>query len=264
MKDILRVAAIDRDFLAALEINLVETSPALRERQQETLQDLKRPVRWHDGIAGVPDGPVLVVANEFFDALPIRQYVGREDRWQERRIGLDAGGDLTFMLGPGTLQAELAPVENAIVEISPASTAIMAGLAARIGEHGGAALIIDYGHTGPAIGETLQAVRGHRHADPLADPGDADLTAHVDFAALKAACVGSGTHCHGPITQGDFLLKLGLLERAGRLGGGKNEATQQSIHDAVERLAGPEQMGRLFKVLAVTSGDIRPLPFAAD
>ncbi|HSM42584.1 MAG TPA: class I SAM-dependent methyltransferase [Afifellaceae bacterium] len=264
MKDILRVAAVDREFLAALDVHLVEISPALRTRQRETLKDVQPTIHWHDSIAGIPEGPLLVVANEFFDALPVRQYVAHGGRWQERRIGLDTDGRLAFVPGPGTLRTDLKPVENAIVEISPASTAVMAGLAARLGEHGGAALIIDYGHTGPAIGETLQAVRGHRYADPLADPGDADLTGHVDFAALKAVCGGTGTHCHGPITQGDFLLGLGLLERAGRLGSGKDEATQQSIRDAVERLAGPDQMGRLFKVLAVTGVDIRPLPFPAD
>jgi len=264
MKDILRVADVDREFLAALDIHLVETSPFLRKRQREILKDAQPPIHWHDSIADIPEGPLLVVANEFFDALPVRQYVGHGGRWQERRVGLDADGRLAFVPGPGTLRTDLEPVENAIVEVSPASTAVIAVLATRIGEHGGAALIVDYGHAESAIGETLQAVRGHHYVEPLVDPGDADLTAHVDFAALKAACGGTGTLCHGPITQGDFLLGLGLLERAGRLGSGKDESTQQSIRDAVERLAGPDQMGRLFKVLAVTGADIRPLPFAAD
>lgn len=264
MNDILRVAAVDQSFLAALDIHLIETSPALRASQRTTLTTHDQPIQWHDTLAAIPDGPLLAIANEFFDAMPVRQYVGRDGRWLERRIGLDSEGDLTFVAGPGSPATDLVPVDDAILEISPTSTAIIADLAARIAAAGGAALIIDYGHGEHAVGETLQAVRGHRYTDPLSDPGDCDLTAHVDFAALKAACEGAGATCHGPMNQGDFLLKLGLLERAGRLGHGKDETTQQSIRDAVERLAGPKQMGNLFKVLAITGGNFGVLPFAAD
>lgn len=264
MNDILRVAAVDQSFLTALEIHLIETSPALRASQRATLATRERPIEWHDTLATVPGGPLLAVANEFFDALPIRQYVGRNGRWLERRIGLDSVGGLTFVAGVGSPPTDVAPVEGAVLEISPTSTAIMTDLASRVGASGGGALIIDYGHAEHSIGETLQAVRDHRYADPLACPGDADLTAHVDFAALEAACEGTGATCHGPMSQGEFLLNLGLLERAGRLGHLKDAATQQSIRDAVERLAGPEQMGSLFKVLAITGGNIGVLPFAAD
>ena len=264
MSDILRVAALDADFLAALRVHLIEISPVLRARQQQTLQSAGIEVHWHETFTDIPGGPLLLVANEFFDALPIRQYAAHQAKWQERRIGLSDDCHITFTLGARTLDTGLEPVEGAIVEVSPVSSAIMNDLADRIGKHGGAALIIDYGHAETAIGETLQAVRAHQYVDPLTSPGDADLTAHVDFAALQAACSGTNAVCHGPMTQGDFLLALGLLERAGRLGRGKDETAREAIRNAVERLAGSDQMGRLFKVLAVTSSGIDPLPFSAD
>ncbi|HMB47840.1 MAG TPA: SAM-dependent methyltransferase, partial [Afifellaceae bacterium] len=251
-------------FSETARLHMVEISPALKARQQETLRAHGDRIEWHESFETIPDDPVLIIANEFFDALPIRQYVGHGERWQERRIGLADDGSLAFTLGPRALGTDIMPVEDAILEVSPLSTAIVRGWAERIGRQGGAALIIDYGHTETAVGETLQAVRAHEYVEVLADPGDADLTAHVDFAALRAACEGTGAICHGPMPQGDFLLALGLLERAGQLGRDKDNAARQVIRDAIERLAGPDQMGHLFKVLAVTGGDFRPLPFSGD
>lgn len=264
MRDILRVTALDPDLANALQVHLVEISPALRGKQKATLDAHASIMSWHESLSDIPEAPLLIVANEFFDALPVRQYVGHRGKWQERRIGLAEDGGLAFTLGPGTLETGLEAQEGAILEISPASKAIVHDLAERIAGSGGAALIVDYGHTETAVGETLQAVRRHDFTDPLAEPGDADLTAHVDFAALKAACADTGVVSHGPMNQGDFLLALGLLERAGQLGHGKEKATRQAIRDAVERLAGPRQMGRLFKVLALTTPGITPLPFQPD
>ena len=264
MSDILRVASLNPAFMNALQVHLVEISPILQDRQRERLREAGAAINWHGDLADVPAGPILLVANEFFDALPVRQYVGFQGRWQERLVGCSDDGRLTFMPGPGTPDTDFPAEDGAIFETSPASSAIVNEIANRIGDSGGAALIIDYGHVGPAVGETLQAVRDHRYVDPLASPGEADITAHVDFAALINACAGVDVRCHGPMAQGDFLLALGLLERAGQLGRDKDDATRQSIRDAVQRLAGPDQMGRLFKVLAITDPDIEPLPFATD
>ena len=264
MSDILRVAAMRPGFDSALRINLVEISPVLRTRQEEALAWTGREINWLERFSDTPAGPVLLIANEFFDALPVRQYVRTGDQWQERLIGRSDDDALFFALGPATLATTLSGEEGAILETCPASKAIMGEIAERIDAHGGAALIIDYGFEGPAVGETLQAVRKHEYVDPLESPGEADLTAHVDFSALKQACATSEVRCHGPMGQGDFLLSLGLLERAGRLGSDKDEETRQMIRDAVDQLAGPEEMGRLFKVMAIVPPSMHPLPFAND
>ncbi|WP_207620607.1 SAM-dependent methyltransferase, partial [Oharaeibacter diazotrophicus] len=165
-------------------------------------------------------------------------------------FGLAAGTVDPALLPPG---AEAAP-EGAVAEVNLAAEAIAARLAARIAAEGGALLAIDYGHAESGFGDTLQAVRRHAYADALAAPGEADLTAHVDFGALARACRAAGARVHGPVTQGEFLLSMGLLERAGRLGAGRSERERETIVAAVERLAGPEEMGTLFKVMAVTGG----------
>jgi SAM-dependent MidA family methyltransferase len=151
-----------------------------------------------------------------------------------------------------------------VFELSTAADALIAAIAARIAVQDGAALIIDYGHAESAAGDTLQAVKNHAYADPLDMPGEADLTAHVDFAALARRARVEGAAAHGPITQGEFLLKLGLLERAGRLGATADAATRESLRAAVDRLAKPDQMGTLFKVLAITRPGLVPLPFASS
>jgi SAM-dependent MidA family methyltransferase len=261
MADILRVAASAPGFRSALSVHLVETSPVLRRHQAETLA--RHDARWHASFAEVPEGPLLLVANEFFDALPIRQYVRVEGAWRERVVGLD-GDRLTFGIGPGQLEAGPQAPEGSVFELSAAAEALIAAIAARIAVQDGAALIIDYGHAESAAGDTLQAVKNHAYADPLDMPGEADLTAHVDFAALARRARVEGAAAHGPITQGEFLLKLGLLERAGRLGATADAATRESLRAAVDRLAKPDQMGTLFKVLAITRPGLVPLPFASS
>lgn len=267
MADVLRVAALRPAFLAALSVDLVETSPVLRQVQRDRLADAPCPVAWHERAEDIPDGPMLVVANEFFDALPIRQFARSPQGWRERMVGLDADGRLAFGLGPATLQAAAVTAlkdapDGAVVEVQPIGDAIMATLAARIARDGGALLAIDYGYARAGTGDTLQAMRAHAFADVLDAPGAADLTAHVNFAALATAARRTGAAVHGPITQGAFLLGLGLVERARRLAEGKDDAAFRSIEVDVGRLAGVEQMGELFKVIAVTPPGMVPPPFA--
>jgi NADH dehydrogenase [ubiquinone] 1 alpha subcomplex assembly factor 7 len=261
MADILRVSGRRPDFAAAASVHLVETSPVLRAKQAAILARGGHRADWHDSFAEVPAGAALLVANEFFDALPIRQFVRVEGRWRERVVGLDERRRLAFGIGPGLLDQGPEAAEGAILEVSPAGEALAAEIAGRIAAEGAAALVVDYGHSHAGLGATLQAVRGHAFADPLADPGEADLTAHVDFAALAASAARAGAAVHGPMTQGEFLVSLGILERAGRLGAAADEVTREAIGAAVERLAGSEQMGKLFKVLAITRPGVTPPPF---
>ena len=262
MADILRVAARQGDFAAAISVHLVETSPLLRAKQAETLGGSGYQADWHHAFSQIPEGPVLVVANEFFDALPIRQFIRRDAAWRERVVGLDAAGELAFGIGPGLLAGGPEAPEAAILEVSPAGEALAGEIARRIAAAGGAALIVDYGYAAGGPGETLQAVRRHAFVDPLAAPGEADLTAHVDFAALARQAEAAGAAVHGPIAQGEFLLSLGLRERAERLGATAAAFMREPIRAAVERLAGAEGMGELFKVLALTRPGVAPPPFA--
>ncbi len=257
MADILRVSALDTDYRQSLDVYLVETSPRLRTIQERTLKDVDVAITWADRLGDIPAGPTLLVANELFDALPIHQLVHQHGTWHPRTIGLDHAGVLTLGLGPPSLppadQAMPGPPKTGTVrEACPAGIALMAEIAGRIMDHGGAALIVDYGYCGPAFGDTLQALRDHAPVDPLADPGEADLTAHVDFHALAEAARAQGAAVHGPVEQGAFLRALGLLERAGQLGAHKTADIQAEIQRAVDRLATPDQMGTLFKVIAVT------------
>ncbi|MCT8996791.1 class I SAM-dependent methyltransferase [Chelativorans intermedius] len=266
MKDMLRtLARLDAGF-AARRFAMVETSPRLTALQQQTLS--KSPIRpqWYSRLAEVPEGPLFIVGNELFDALPIRQYVKTATGWRERLVGLDEAGDLAFVAGAGAPDPALLPPEAAtceegtVFETAPAREAMMETIASRLGTGGGAGLFIDYGHERPALGDTLQAVRRHAYAPVLADPGEADLTAHVDFAALAAVARAHGLAA-SVMSQGEFLLGLGLVERAGRLGAGRNAAVQERIRGEVERLAGPQAMGTLFKVLAVLPAATAVPPF---
>lgn len=238
-------------------LHLVEASPRLTAVQRERGLD----ATWHTAIDTLPDAPWLVVANELFDAVPARQFVAHRGQWVERCVGV-ADGALTFVLGPATLGPTDAK-DGTIREVAPAREAMMGAIAAHLARRDGLLLAIDYGHAGGADakgwGDTLQAVRAHSRADPLEAPGRHDLTTHVDFRALAAAARGAGAHIVGLVTQGEFLLGLGLLERAGALGATADEAGREAIRAAVERLAGPDAMGQLFRVLAV-SGRARSLP----
>ncbi|HEV7251811.1 MAG TPA: class I SAM-dependent methyltransferase [Mesorhizobium sp.] len=262
MRDMLQAwARLDRDNAAKLEIALVEASPQLAALQRQTLGPLAGKARWHASVEELPGGPTLFVGNEIFDALPVRQYQFAGGRWHERVVGLDEKGELSLMLGPGAPDPKALPQgvpapERAVWEVSPAREVLMEQVAGRLEAHGGAGLFFDYGHLEPAYGDTLQAVRKHRPEPVLASPGEADLTSHVDFSALAATAQRHGLDAW-TATQGDFLLAMGLLERAGRLGGGADAEAQARIRGEVERLAGPDAMGTLFKVLAVAKPEVK-------
>jgi len=255
MGDALRAAKLAPDFLAGARLHLVETSPVLRMAQECTL-GAHRP-RWHERAEDLPDGPILVVANEFFDALPVRQFIRRETGWHERRIGLGEDGEtFVFTLDPTPNEVAIPPISDsarlgAIREVAPATLALAAWLGARIARDGGAALIVDYGYYPSVCGDTLQALRDHRAHFVLDDPGDADLTAHVDFGAIADAARTGRARAWGPAPQGDFLLSLGIEERA-RLLAAANPVQNANIVAAYRRLIDPFAMGSLFKVLAVT------------
>ena len=248
-RDALR--AMSRAGLAP-NVHLVEGSPALRAVQAEAVPGAS----FHTDAADLPEaGPLLLVANEFLDALPIRQLVRADAGWRERMIGL-AGDDFAFVAGPSDMTAALtsshanAP-QGTIVETSPASAAIVGEVAGRVMRQGGAALFIDYGHLTPRTGSTLQAVRAHRRVDPLAQPGEADLTAHVDFPAL--AMIAEQTGCHVRMTtQGEWLSAMGIDVRAAALARAA-PAQASAVAAARDRLVKPAEMGQLFKVMAITA-----------
>ena len=268
MADALRAARLVPEFRAAIDVHLVENSPLLRVRQAKILRAAELTPAWHDDFAGVPGGPLLLVANEFFDALPIHQFQRVGDGWRERVIALDAAGHgFRFALAaPGPAAALLAPAQagapdGAIAEICPAGRDLAAAIGARVARDGGAALIVDYGPAESAAGDSLQAVRRHRPVDPLADPGAADLTAHVDFAALARAATAAGAAAHGPLPQGLLLDRLGILMRAAVLVQRATPAQVRDIRTAARRLRDPANMGRLFKALAIAAPGLAPPEF---
>jgi len=245
--------------------HLVETSPVLREAQERTLAGTG--AVWHAGIESLPPGPALILANEFFDCLPVRQFERRPTGWHERQVGLARDGALAFGLSPEPIPGlEADGPDGALMSVPTAGLALMRSVARRLCAEGGALLAIDYGHVRPGFGDTLQALSGHRFTDPLAAPGEADLTHHVDFAALAKAAEAEGAARHGPVDQGDFLAAIGLFARAGRLKARADPAQSAAIDAAVSRLTDPGRsgMGSLFKVLAVSGPSLGPLPgFAA-
>ncbi|PTM92650.1 class I SAM-dependent methyltransferase [Mycoplana dimorpha] len=270
MSDMLRVIArLAPDLYADATFHLIETSPRLRAVQKETIGAHADRFVWHESFDEVPGGFLLLAANELFDAIPIRQFIRTPHGFRERMVGLDADGELTFAAGVAGIDPALLPEghrnqpEGGIFEYAPAREAVMAAIAERLHIEGGTALLIDYGHVSSGFGDTLQAVLRHAYDPPLAHPGEADLTSHVDFERLAAVGRAAGLRVHGPLHQGDFLMGLGLAERASALGRGRDESLQRQIVADVERLAGSGagNMGDLFKVLAVSSADVALAPF---
>jgi NADH dehydrogenase [ubiquinone] 1 alpha subcomplex assembly factor 7 len=253
MADALRATRGIPGFHAAVDLHLVEINEQLRALQNQALAAFKP--SWHARFDDVPDSPLLLVANEFFDALPVRQFEKTARGWTERMVGLgDDGVTLRLALAPGVTPYAAAlpdaPV-GAQAEICEAGLALAGAIGERLKRFAGWALIVDYGHDG-ALGASLQAVRSHRGADILDRPGETDLSAHVDFAALARA---TGRPTFGPVGQGDFLQRLGIAERARALKARASEAQRAAIDAAFARLIAPDQMGTLFRVLAV--GDDR-------
>jgi SAM-dependent MidA family methyltransferase len=254
MRDALRALKLMPEFRDSLEVVLVEVSPALRQVQAEMLADCGVPLRWSENFdTDSMKGPIFLIANEFFDALPLRQYVKTKRGWCERMVTIGEDGALAFALAPGTLPAGLVPAnrdgapEGGVYEQSVAGEAIAEQTAHVIARDVGAALIIDYGYDTPGFGETLQAVAGHQFADVLADPGASDLSAHVDFHALAQAARQGGANVFGPVGQGTFLTSIGIVERAEALS--RNHLEIMTAQR--DRLVNADQMGTLFKVLAI-------------
>ena len=233
----------------APSVHFVETSPVLREMQDRAVPG----AAFHDGIDSLPaDRPLIVIANEFFDALPIRQLVRTESGWRERMVDVE-GDRLVASMGDQRFDTVVPEgLDGDVIETSPAAAAILRDLAARIVAQGGALLAIDYGYEGPAAGDTLQAIHRHRFADPFEAAGEQDLTAHVDFAALADAARAEGATVHPVVAQGELLGALGIAARAGALARAAPDRRSE-IEAAWRRLCAPDAMGTLFKALALTA-----------
>lgn len=270
MTDILRVVQrIAPPLYETMSVHLVETSPRLAEAQQKKLASHGDKISWHESFEEVPPGFLLIVANELFDAIPIRQFVKTPQGFRERVVALGADDELIFTSGLASIDPELLPPFperqpiGTIFEYSPAREAVMAAIAKKLKSQGGTALIIDYGHVVSGFGDTLQALRMHEFDPVLAHPGEADLTSHVDFESLVKTAESNGVHVIGCLPQGDFLYGLGLRERAQALAAKATPDQTLEIAEAVNRLAGEGvgKMGELFKVLAVSSTPVHLLPF---
>lgn len=267
--DLLRAARALPAFRRAIRLHLIELSPILRATQQRLLRDAD--VVWLDRTEDLPDGPLIVVANEFLDALPIRQLVRGWRFWAERMVALDPKDRLVFVDGPETPALSLLVPEElretsppgTIFEVCPQALALAATLGSRFGRWPGAALFIDYGRAASTPGASLRAVSDHRPAAPLQAPGCADLSAEVDFEALAASARASGAAAYGPVPQGRFLQALGAAARLAALSARASPAERERLQSGLSRLIDPAQMGTLFKVMALTSPGL-PVPPGFD
>jgi NADH dehydrogenase [ubiquinone] 1 alpha subcomplex assembly factor 7 len=242
MADLLRATQKIPGFHAALSVRLLEISPALKQKQWQALAGKHADLGWLESLDALAPQPLFFVANEFFDALPIRQFVECDGEWRERLIEC-VDGQLRF-----TIAAEAGATKETCEEAG----AIMAQLAAHIAAHGGAGLAIDYGYT-QGSGDTLQAMRKHRYFEVLGKPGQADITAHVDFAALAEAAKAAGARVFGAVPQGKFLMKIGAGQRVQRLVAGATKEESDLLIAGLDRLASPEKMGEIFKVMAISA-----------
>jgi NADH dehydrogenase [ubiquinone] 1 alpha subcomplex assembly factor 7 len=267
MLDALRAVQVMPSFRSAIVAHFVEISPALQRLQRQAFTGTGIAVNWHRTLEEVPDGPMIILANEFFDALPVQQAVMCADGWHERvvRIGDDNTLQFSSARDPIPLFDQLLPASVRRPKIGDIfewrADQVALELGRRVTRANGAALVIDYGHAQSAVGETLQAVGAHQYADPLMEPGQVDLTAHVDFSAIAQAAESMNARAHGPIEQGEFLRRLGIVERAERLKAAA-PAKAAEIDAALERLTSAERtgMGRLFKVMGFAQRKLGPLP----
>lgn len=264
MSDILRVACRAPGFRDGLRLALFETSPPLMTEQKARLEVYEP--RWLQNFDAFENGPVIIVANEFFDALPIRQFVRRDGHWHERQVGLK-DGKRVFGLSPTPIPAEAMPdavkdaTNDSVFEINFAGAEVMSRLAKVVAKQGGSILAVDYGYATSQTGETLQGVRRHAYADVLDAPGETDLSAHVDFGALANVAGQAGLAIQPLATQGQFLSRLGIGERAAALAQA-NPGSASDISAAHDRLVGQDQMGTLFKVFCAHSPGLQPSGFA--
>jgi len=268
MKDAMRAAKVMPAFTQAAVLHLVEISPPLQALQEASLAELNIPTFWHKTLTDVPGGPAVLVANEFFDALPVNQAVRMADGWHRRAVTIAADDSLAYIAEPAPLahfEATLPPAVRAAREgevFEWRSDTETMELGRRLAREPAAALVIDYGHAESATGETLQALRAQLFADPLSAPGEADLTAHVDFEALARTVEAMGARVYGPIEQGEFLRRLGIDTRAAQLKAKSERAKGHEIDAALARLTGSGRtgMGSLFKVAAITHPSMPPPP----
>jgi len=273
MSDALRAVKNVPGFTDAARISLIEMSPVLRDRQRETLEaGGHTDIEWWRDLSQVADGPTLIVANEFFDAMPVRQFVMTDGEWFERLVSIDPDThDLCYLLSDQPAKPHILPHgleggnDGDIVEVSPPGLRVMHTLADRLVKQGGAALVIDYGHEKTAVGETLQALRGHKYARVLDAPGEQDLTVHVDFQELARVAGEAGASIVGPVSQAAFLSRLGIDIRLQRLlGNAADEKVAAELLSGARRLIDPDKMGELFRVMTVASPTLPAPPGFAD
>ncbi|AFX98398.1 hypothetical protein A1OE_196 [Candidatus Endolissoclinum faulkneri L2] len=267
MADALRASQLVPDFHVALDLHLVENSLALRKIQKNLLA--RYAPTWHNDVYGLPCGPSIIIANEFFDTMPITQLVRSRLGWHERRLSFDQQTNMPTW----TIMPEISHLANLlhpkvlnsaqpedIAEVSSVSLSLADALARRLVSEGGVALVIDYGYCNSAVGDTLQAIKEHKFVDILKNLGESDLTAHVDFAALSAVVNRAGAIVYGPLTQGNFLLSLGIIQRTYNLMKESNHKQARNIEAAMVRLIHSNEMGSLFKVVAWAGQKINLLP----
>lgn len=254
MADIMRATKNVPGFHDSAKVHLLEISPALRAMQAAALENYAP--EWHVNLETLPDRPMIVIANEFLDALPVRQLIHTADGWKERVVGI-ANGNFAFDTKELPFNLPVDAAEGAIFEISPVRSQFVTDLVKKLN---GAALIIDYGHSESGIGDTLQALKSHKYISPLEEIGNADLTTHVDFHAVKLAAEAAGAEVSGPVEQGAFLKDLGIGQRAEILTLRATPAQKFDIEKALQRLVDPSQMGSLFKVMGLTNGQNLSLP----
>lgn len=253
MADALRAVKAVPGFLSAAQIRLIEISPVLKQKQRETLSGYG--ASWTSSIDEIEDdAPVIMIANEFLDALPVRQFRFHDNAWQERVIGLSPDDELQFGFVPAPGIELPQTEEGTIIEYSPARESFVRSIAQRITAQKGAALFIDYGTEKQGIGDTLQAVKDHKYVDVLESPGEADMTSHVDFVRLKRITEQEKVTVYGPVPQGGFLYALGIKERAQILQQRASAKQRMDIENALKRLTDKDEMGTLFKVMVISSG----------
>jgi NADH dehydrogenase [ubiquinone] 1 alpha subcomplex assembly factor 7 len=261
MSDALRTVGGVQELITGLNVHLVETSQRLRSFQKQAL--VQYTPTWHDDISSLPDGPIIVIANEFFDALPIHQFEYTAHGWLERRVAVK-DGQLMFTPWPPQFSIEAQasaagqPRVGDIFEVSPVSQKIISELAARCVSQSGCGLFVDYGHNRSGYGDTLQAVKAHAYVDVLKIPGDTDLSSHVDFEALAKSTAKAGAIAYGTESQGQFLKGLGVNERTDALMARATQDQLAQLDAGRDRLISDDQMGDLFKVMAITSPDLPP------
>ena len=268
MLDMLRAAHVMPDFRKAAAVHLIETSPALLQRQKETLGKVDVPIVWHEALTEVPDGPAIIIANEFFDALPLNQTVRLEDGWHERVVEVDHQGHLAFAVSPEPVKffEQTLPPQARTAEVGSIyewrGDGYTLEVARRVVRGGGGALIIDYGHIESMVGDTFQAMRARRRSHPLAAPGFADVTGHVDFQALAQVAEGMGARVHGPIDQATLLRRLGIEKRAANLKKVAPPDKAASVDLALARLTagGRTGMGTMFKAIGLSAPQLASLP----